>query len=188
MSISSLTTIATVREAASRSETPQRPTKGQIGKVPTGHTDADQHAGITDVLAKQIPTELIAPYTALTAALVGAVSKPTTKNPHPDQLAGWRWTAFTLLVASVILVVWAGKAQKSGTWNFPLVAASAGVLSAIAWAFLMPGSPLVPYLHSNHATTLVPLFVAVGGTVVAAVTAALLTSKPRHLRRRAKAA
>ena len=106
MSISSLTTIATVREAASRSETPQRPTKGQIGKVPTGHTDADQHAGITDVLAKQIPTELIAPYTALTAALVGAVSKPTTKNPHPDQLAGWRWAAFVLLVASVILVVW----------------------------------------------------------------------------------
>jgi hypothetical protein len=182
MSVSSLTTIATVREAAARTEKPQRPKKGQIGKVPTGHADADKDAGITDVLAKQIPTELIAPYTALTAALVGAVAKATPKNPHPDQLAGWRWAAFALLVASVISVTWAGKAQKSGTWNFPLVAVTAGVLSAVAWAFLMPGSPLVPYLHSRHATTLVPLFVAVGGAVVAAITAALLASAPRHLK------
>ena len=187
MSVSSLTTIATVREAAARSRTPERPKKGQIGKVPTGHDDADKDAGISDVLAKQIPTEIIAPYTVLTAALVGAVGKPTTKNPHPDQLAGWRWAAFALLVASVILVVWAGKAQKSGTWNFPLVAVTAGVLSAVAWAFLMPASPLVPYLHSRHAATLVPLFVAVGGTVAAAITAALLASKPRHrAARRAK--
>jgi hypothetical protein len=187
MSVSSLTTIATVREEASRAASPRRPKKGQIGKVPTGHTDADKDAGIADVLAKQIPTELIAPYTALTAALVGAVGKPTAKNPHPDQLAGWRWAAFALLVGSVILVVWAGKAQKSGTWNFPLIAVTAGVLSAIAWAFLMPGSPLVPYLHSKHATTLVPLFAAVGGAVVAAITAALLTSKPRHRRKTARA-
>jgi hypothetical protein len=73
MSVSSLTTIASVREASARSKTPQRPKKGQIGKVPSGHADADRDAGITDVLAKQIPTEIIAPYTVLTAALVGAV-------------------------------------------------------------------------------------------------------------------
>jgi hypothetical protein len=179
VSVSSLTTIAAVREVAAEAAQPRKPKKGQIGKVPPGHKDADANAGITDVLAKQIPTELIAPYTALTAALVGAVARPTKKNPHPDQLAGWRWAAFVLLVLSVIAMVWAGKVQKTGSWKFPVVAVAAGVVTSVAWAFLMPGSPLVPYLHSKHATTLVPLFVAVGGTVVAAVTAALLTMAPR---------
>ena len=59
MSVSSLTTIASVREGAARSERRESPKKGQIGKVPTGHADAGKDAGIIDVLAKQIPTELI---------------------------------------------------------------------------------------------------------------------------------
>ena len=87
---------------------------------------------MADVLAKQIPTELIAPYTALTAAIVGAVAQPTPANPHPDQLSGWRWAAFAVLVASVILVVWFGKSQKTKTWDFPYAAVIAGVVSAVA--------------------------------------------------------
>jgi hypothetical protein len=172
MSVSSLTTLAALRETAPS----RKPKKQEIGKVPSDHPAADEPAGISDVLAKQVPTELIAPYTALTAAIVGAVAKPTTKNRHPDQLAGWRWAAFVLLLVSVLLVVWFGKRQKSGTWRFPFVAALAGICAAAAWAFLMPGSPLVPYLHSKHAQELVPLFFALGGAVVAAGTAALLTT------------
>ena len=57
---------------------------------------------------------------------------------------------------------------------FSNAAVIAGVLSALAWAFLMPGSPLVPYLHSQTASELVPLFIAVAGVVVASGTAALL--------------
>jgi hypothetical protein len=180
MSVSSLTTIAAIRETA-----PSRtPKKHEIGKVPTAHAQAEEPAGVADVLAKQIPTELIAPYTALTAAIVGAVATPTKTHPHPDQLAGWRWAAFALLVASVILVVWFGKRQKTGGWRFPFIPVLAGVLAAVAWAFLMPGSPLVPYLHSKTATTLVPLFVVLGGTVVATGTAALLTTPKKELETR----
>jgi hypothetical protein len=179
MSVSSLTTMAAVRDAEARKPEPRKLKKGEIGKVPSSHAKANDPAGITDVLAKQIPTELIAPYTALTAAIVGAVAKPTKEHPHPDQLAGWRWAAFVLLIASVIVMVWVGKQQKSGTWTFPAIAVTAGVLVAVAWAFLTPGSPLIPYLHGKNATTLVPLFVAVIGTVVAAFTGALLTTKPR---------
>jgi hypothetical protein len=172
MSVSSLTTIAAFRETAAAGAQPR---KQDIGQVAAGHATADHKAGVTDVLAKQIPTELIAPYTALTAAIVGAVAKPTTASPNPDQLAGWRWAAFAVLIASVILLVWFGKRQKTGTWDFPVAAVCAGVVSAVLWAFLMPGSPLVPYL-SETANTLVPLFVAVGGTVVAAGTATILVA------------
>ena len=174
MSVSSLTTIAAARERAH-----SRLSKGQVGVVPVAEPGADDDASVTDVLAKQIPVELIAPYTALTAAIVGAVAKPTSADPTPDQLSGWRWAAFAVLIASVILVVWWGKYQKTKTWTFPWVAAVAAVASAIAWAFLMPGSPLVPYIHGETASTLIPLFLAVVGVVVAAGTAALLVMPPR---------
>jgi hypothetical protein len=176
VSVASLTTIAAIRETAASG---QGPTKREIGKVPPAHPKAGERAGVTDVLAKQIPTELIAPYTALTAAIVGAIAKPSKKNPSPDQLAGWRWAAFALLVGSVILLVWWGKQQKTGTWTFPLIPVVAGVVSAVFWAFLMPGSPLVPYLHSKHAKEFLPLFMALGGTVVAVGAAALLTTPKR---------
>jgi hypothetical protein len=177
MSVASLTTIAAARAEAS---TPARkPKKAEVGGVPRDHSKADDDAGIKDVLARQIPTELVVPYTAITAAIVGLVAKPTTKNPRPDELVGWRWAAFVLLIASVVVMVWVGKALKSGSWGFPFVTVSAGGLSATAWAFLMPGSPLEPYLDSRTSKALVPLFVAFVGVVVAAVTAALLTTDPK---------
>jgi hypothetical protein len=172
MSLSALTTLAAIRETSAIGV---KPTKADLGQVPVGHASAGQDASVADALAKQLPTELIAPYTALTAAIVGAVAKPTKSNPNPDQLSDWRWAAFAVLIASVILLVWFGKRQKTNTWTFPVAAVIAGVVSAVLWAFLMPGSPLVPYLDKT-ANTLVPLFVAVGGVVVAAGTASILVS------------
>jgi hypothetical protein len=168
-----LTTLAAARETASRGG---KLTKADVAHVKVGSAAAEEPASVTDVLANQVPTELLVPYTALTAAIVAAVAQPTKSNPHPDQLSGWRWAAFVLLMASVVLLVWFGKRQKTDTWKFPLVAVVAGTVSATGWAFLMPGSPLVPYL-SKTANTLVPLFFGVGGVVVAAGTASLLISK-----------
>ena len=76
-------------------------------------------------------------------------------------------------------MVWAGKAPKSNSWAFPVLPMSAGVLAAAMWAFITPRSPLVPYLHSQNATTFVPLAFAIAGVAVATVTAALLTTQPR---------
>lgn len=180
MSVSSLTTIAAARaegKTSTGAASPARkPQKGEIGKVPTDDARAQEDASVADVLAKQIPTELIAPYTAFTAAIVGAVAKPTKAKPNPDQLAVWRWLAFALLIGSVIALVWTGKAVKSNSWAFPVLPVVAGVLAAALWAFITPGSPLVPYLHTKTATTLLPLAFAIAGVAVAAVTAALLTT------------
>lgn len=182
--MSSLTTIAAIRaegKTSTNERSPARkPKKGEIGKIPVDDPNAQKDAEVKDVLAKQIPTELIAPYTAFTAAIVGSVAKPTTQKPNPDQLAGWRWLAFGLLIGSVILLVWAGKAVKSKSWKVPVLPIFAGGAAATFWAFLTPGSPLVPYLHSKHATTLVPLAFALAGVAVATFTAALLTTEPRR--------
>lgn len=175
MSLSALTSIAAARENAAQGK---KLSKAELAVVPVGDANAGQDASVVDALAKQVPTELIAPYTALVAAIVGAVAKPTKTNPNPDQLSQWRWAAFAVLVGSVILLVWFGTHQKTGKWNFPLAAVFAGTISAALWAFLMPGSPLVPYLGKT-ANTLVPLFVAVGGVVVVAGTASILVSSKK---------
>jgi hypothetical protein len=181
MSVGSLTTIAAARDDL-RQTAPSgsRVSKGAIGRVPAHHVEAGQSAGVADVLAKQLPTELVAPYTALTAVIVGAIASPTPNRPHPDQLIAWRWTAFGVLIASVILLVWFGKQQKTGRWSFPLAAVTSGVVAAVVWACMMPASPISPYLHSEHAQVLVPLFIAVAGVVAAALSASLLVSPTRQ--------
>lgn len=116
----------------------------------------------------------------MTAAIVGTIAKPTPRKPHPDQLIDWRWTAFAVLIASVILLVWLGKQQKTGRWNFPVAAVASGVVAAAVWACMMPGSPISPYLHSEHAQVLAPLFIAVAGVAAAALSASLLVSPTRQ--------
>jgi len=139
---------------------------------------SDDDASVADVLAKQIPTELIAPF-SLCSSNRRRSREADRKEPASDELAAWRWLAFALLIGSVVAMVWAGKAPKSNSWAFPVLPMSAGVLAAAMWAFITPRSPLVPYLHSRNATTLVPLAFAIAGVAVAPVTAALLTTQPR---------
>jgi hypothetical protein len=174
MSVASLTTIAAARETATAPLT-----KRAVGKVPSGHTQADDAAQLTDVLAKQVPTEFIAPYTALSAAIVGAVAKPTSKNLHPDQLATYRWVAFGLLIGFVFLFVWLGTARKASRawWKyFPVLAVTGALVAAVGWAFALPASPLIPYIQSKTAQTLIPIFVAFGAIALASLTAAGLTN------------
>jgi hypothetical protein len=176
MSVSSLTTIA-----AARLDAPI--TKGNVGKVPAAHPKAADKAGIGDLLVKQVPTELVAPYTALSAAIVGAVAKPTPNNVHPDQLASYRWVAFGMLIVFVIAFVWTGTARKANLSPlkvFPALPLLGSLVASIGWAFALPSSPLVPYLHSKTATTLVPLFVAFAATGLLSLTAAGLTSQVKR--------
>jgi hypothetical protein len=63
--------------------------------------------------------------------------------------------------------------------GFPVAAITSGVVAAAVWACMMPGSPIGPYLRSEHAQVLVPLFIAVGGVVAATISASLLVSCTR---------
>ena len=74
MSIAALTTLAAARVE-------RAPMKLDVGKqTPKAQ---DNLATITDILITQVPTEVVAPYTAVTAAIVGAVGKVTPRTRIP---------------------------------------------------------------------------------------------------------
>lgn len=170
MSIAALTTVAAARDARS-------PRKQDAGKAK--HDSAATPASLTDLLVTQIPTELVAPYTAVTASIFGLVATPTARNPHPDELTAWRWAAFVILLAGTFALVWEGKRRKAGGGAFPLLEVTGALIAATGWAFVLPGSPLAPYLDGTAATTLTPLLIAFGATVASAVTAAAMQTQRR---------
>jgi len=97
MSLGTLTTLAAARDKRS-------PTKQDVGKVTLDK--AEEPASLTDILVTQVPTEIVAPYTVISAAIVGAVANPSEAMPNPDQLAAWRWLAFGILIVATVVLVW----------------------------------------------------------------------------------
>jgi hypothetical protein len=161
MSISALTTVAAVRD-----ERP--PTKRDAGKSKTPGDTAT--ASLTDLLATQVPTELVAPYTAVTAGIVGGIKL----GPGADQLTTWRWLAFVILLVGTVGLVWAGKRRKAGGGKFPLLEITGALAAAVGWALALPESPLTPYLHSEGGRIAAPLLIAFGAVVFTSITAAAL--------------
>lgn len=166
MSVLSLTTLATVRDT----ETPKRK---HVGKAPPQASDADQRATIVDLLVTQVPVEVVAPYTAITAWIVNAVAKPTKDQPNPNQYVTLRWIVFAVLLLTVFALVWMVKRSKAPTAKsrFPALEITGAVVAAIAWAFLLPGSPIVPYINDPIYRSLIPGvigFVAVMGNLMIA--------------------
>jgi hypothetical protein len=161
MSLGALTTLAAVRDK-------RAPLKQDVGKAASDK--AGEPASLTDILVSQVPTELVAPYTAIAAAIVGAVAKPTRAVPNPDQLATWCWLAFAILIMATVVLIWEGKRRKSPDTRFPLLEEAGGVAAATGWAFALPGSPLIPYLHGTS-QILAPLIVAFAAVAVTAMTA-----------------
>jgi hypothetical protein len=164
MSLGALTTLAAARDTRS-------PTKQDVGK--STRDKAEEPASLTDVLVTQVPTELVAPYTAVTAAIVGAVAKPSKAVPNPDQLANWRWAAFAILIVATVILVWEGKRRKSASGAFPWLEATGAVMAATGWAFALPGSPLIPYLR-GASQILMPLIIAFAAVAATAMTASAL--------------
>ncbi len=157
MSISTLTTLSAARSA-------RKPTKRDVGKATAGDADKDKQPGLVDLLVTAIPTELVAPYTALSAIIVGAIDEPTKKVPEPDEFEFWRWLIFGVLLLATFATVWRGTNKKSDVKRFPALEIGVAVVAAIGWALALPNSPLIPYIEgaSKSFVPAVAAFVAAG--------------------------
>jgi hypothetical protein len=139
VSISTLTTLAATRDQ-------RKPTRKDIGKGTPGVTDADD-ATTTDVLVTLIPTEFVAPYTALVAAIVGTAVLG-------DEHRFVRWLVFGVLVAGTFAAVGLlGPRKSKDEGRRRRLHAGEGFAAAVAaagWALATPGSPLTPYLAGSQ--------------------------------------
>lgn len=150
MSVASLTTLGAVRDV-------RKPTRGDVGKAKPISGDASQDAKLKDLLITQFPTEVIAPYTLITALIIGAIAAPTAENLNPDQYEGYRWLVFIVMLITVFGLVWIVKSRKeSGGTRFPLLEITGAVVAATGWAFILPESPLIPYIDSEAGRIIVP--------------------------------
>lgn len=108
MSIKSLVTVGVAWNE-------RKPTKSDSGEVVDESAEAGTSASLSLLLVKQVPTGLVAAYTAFTAAVVELIDVPTTSNPTPDQLLGYRWAGFAILViGSVVMLLVSYRSCSSG--------------------------------------------------------------------------
>ncbi|HMF14663.1 MAG TPA: N-acetylmuramoyl-L-alanine amidase [Gemmataceae bacterium] len=173
MSLGALTSLAAVRDQ-------RPPTKQDLGKS-TAPEMVGQPASLTDILLSQVPTELVAPYTLVSAAIVGAVGQPSKAMPNPDQLATLRWLAFGILIVATAALVWEGKRRKAQGGPFPLLEVTGAVIAATGWAFALPGSPLIPYVH-GALLTITPLIAAFAAIACSAFIASALQGPRGRIR------
>lgn len=173
MSVSALTTVATVRDE-------RAPSKTDLGKTTPEDSQAEARASLTDLLVTAIPTELVAPYTALTGVIIGLVDKPTAAVPNPDQYEGWRWLLLVLLLVGTAGAIYRGARTKQGRSRskrrFPTAEMAAGFVAAAGWAFALPESPLIPYLDGDH-KVIAPLVAGFAAVVVLLILGSKLKEK-----------
>jgi hypothetical protein len=145
MSISTLTTLAAVRDD-------RAPRRADVGKTKPEDPHADERASIANLLVTAVPTELVAPYTALTAVIVGLIDAPTPAAPDPGQFEALRWIVFALLLVGTGGAIYRGAAKKRGPGSgsrLPAAELAAGLVAAAGWGLALPESPLIPYFDED---------------------------------------
>jgi len=166
MSVGALTSIGVARNL-------RAPTKSDAGERTEDSNEADQAASIPELLVKQVPTSLVAGYTAVTATLVALIPEPTSTVPNPDELLNLRWIAFFVLVLSSALltgVVYYAKAGRGA--RKPVLEVLGVTISAAGWGLVVPESPILAMVDDvarSVGTVAVVGFVAISlNTVTAA--------------------
>ena len=164
MSISTLTTLGAARDS-------RDPKRQDIGKGAPESQEAEAKPTAADLLITLIPTEFVALYTALVAAIVGSIAKPVAGQPPPDDYRAIRWVAFVVLVGGTMVAVgYVGKQKSKRTGaasrrRIHLAEAIAAGIAAAGWGLGTPDSPLSPYL-SQGPRTFVPLLVGFVAVVI----------------------
>jgi len=170
MSISALTDLAVTRDNDThQGQAAKRKVNRQTGEVEKLSQSA------RDALAKAIPTETLAGYTAIVGVVIGTI-KVTDADPTPDQLLGLRWGLFGgFLTFTIIAVVASYTRKRVGAQHrrFPLIEVLAATIAAAAWGLVMPGNPLVVEMSAQATTIATTVITIVGGGLVGSLSVPL---------------
>ena len=119
--------------------------------------DADMNTR-RDLLVRSIPTEVLAPYTALIGVIVGLAEE------SGSQRLLMRWIIYGAGLAAIVLYLGLAYARqpRGRKRRFPWVETLAGLLAFGAWGLVMPGSPLAVVLTGDDQTIWVAI-ITIGG-------------------------
>jgi hypothetical protein len=155
MSTAGAATLAVIRD------TP-RADGEKVTKADTGTGGSDQLAGAIDILAKLVPTGVIASYSGVLTIMLGLIPEATAKEPTPNQQIGWRIGIYVVFVAiAAIYAAWAYSkrkvvrtANRKAPWEL-----FASVFAFVAWGLVTPGSWLIDLFDDKIPRTILPLLI-----------------------------
>jgi hypothetical protein len=146
MSLMSLAEVAVERDSVARNGDGQ------------GGDDQSGLASATAMLVHTVPTEVLAPYTALIAVIIATIG---TSQDHYESLRWWLYGVTTGLVIITLLVAFL-RASPGGGRRFPLTEITTATIAFAAWGLVMPGSPLSLDV-SGSALTISTATIAIAG-------------------------
>lgn len=148
MSISSMTNVAMSRRAdVETEEAVPITTSGIVGATSGTPESRSGVAGAVQVIMTYVPTEILALYTSISAAIQAA---PGASPAEQQSGVSSAWVAFFFCLIVTPVSVWfmyASKVKQSKKplplrpSKWPIWEMSASTLAFFAWAFTMPASP-----------------------------------------------
>jgi hypothetical protein len=139
MSLRSLQSIALERDVRSPTRTQPTGEEGELVEAPMRRTD---------MLVAAIPTEVLAPYTALIGLVVATI------DPGESRRVALRWGIY--VAGYVAIVTYMGvtyvRTRAASGRRFPVLETAAAVVAFGAWGLVMPGSPLSVGLSGDDLT------------------------------------
>jgi uncharacterized membrane protein len=158
MSTAGAATLAVAREAATKDDE-------YVTKSDTGTAMDDSPAKWTDILAKLVPTGMIAGYSLLITMIVGFIDEPTVKDPNPNEYIPGRivlWVLFILITLAYSYSAYLSRRPKSRKKKrkvqWELVAST---FAFAAWGVSTPGSWLIDTFDSNVNRVVMPTAIGV---------------------------
>lgn len=155
MSVKAMSSIALRRDDPDQSK----------GRATDGADAGGSLPAAVDVLVHCIPSEVLAPYTALVGIVVA-----TTKDGGDRLLLRWAMFVVSLVLVGVTLAAGYLRSKPAGGRRLPVVEMAASMLAFGAWGLAMPGSPLSVRMSAND-LTITTSFIAFGGAFLVSLLA-----------------
>ena len=141
------------------------PTKRVRKKTGATTEPTEETQKSSDLLIHAIPTEVLAPYTALIAGIVATIDSGESSRTV------LRWAIYGvgfLAIALFLGVPYARQRATNSKRRFPVAGSLTAMLAYGAWGLVMPGSPLAIELSGDD-LTIWTLIITIGGAFLVAL-------------------